>query len=95
MERNKVKTTDNKYTVVDKLVKGDYIFKHYNGYIFKANDYPYNLRDGIANRNMLTGEVITIIPDKDTKDVIRMPIAPTLNIFSRERRNQFARSING
>ena len=67
------KIQSNQYQVVDKLVKGDYIFIHYNGYIFKANSYPYNLRDGMAARDMLTGEVITLINDRDTADITRMP----------------------
>jgi len=56
------------YRVVDKLTKGDYIFIHYNGYVFNANNYPYNLRDGIANRELKTGECVTFIPGEDTKD---------------------------
>ena len=73
------------YKVVDKLVKGDYIFIHYNGYIFKANDYPYNLRDGVASRDILTGEIIKAIPGEDTDDINKMPTVPTLQeLFSRQ-----------
>lgn len=68
------------YKVVDKLAKGDYIFIHYNGYVFNANNYPYNLRDGVANRELITGELVEFIPGEDTADIKCKTIFEPINL---------------
>lgn len=75
------------YRVVDKLEEGDYIFIHWNGFVYKANDYPYNLRDGVANRDLMVGEVVDFIPGEDTRDIARMPSPVLKNFFSRGVKN--------
>jgi len=66
------------YQVVDKIEQGDYIFIHHNGYVFNANSYPHNLRDGIASRAMWTGETVEYKKGGDTKDIMRKPYTPTI-----------------
>ena len=68
----------NSYQVVDKLEKGDYIYINHNGYVFNANMYPHNLRDGVANRDMWTGESVEYKKGGDTMDIMRKPAIPTL-----------------
>lgn len=76
------------YKVVDKLAKGDYIFIHYNGYVFNANNYPYNLRDGIAKRDLFTGESVEFIPGEDTADIMCKTIFEPISI-NRENNNEY------
>ena len=67
--------------MVDKLEEGDYIFIHWNGFVFNANNYPYNLRDGVARRDIMVGEYIEYIEGGDTGDVVSMPAPATLKSF--------------
>ena len=61
---------------VDNIAKDDYIYVHFDGKVFNGNEYPYELRDGLAKHDILIGQYVVFESDIETRDIKPKPIMP-------------------
>jgi hypothetical protein len=66
------------YRAIDVIKEGDYIYVHHDGKVFNGNNYPFNLRDGIAKRDLAVGGIIAFNKTKETEDIIPKPSIPDI-----------------
>ena len=64
---------------VDNIAKDDYIYIHYDGKLFNGNDYPFELRGGIAKHDILIGQYVVYDEEgRETIDVKPRPQMPSI-----------------
>ena len=66
------------YIAVDNIAENDYIYIHFDGKIFNGNEYPFELRSGVANRDILVGQYVDFKEGTETRDVRPKPLMPAL-----------------
>ena len=64
---------------VDNIAKDDYIYIHYDGKLFNGNEYPFELRGGVAKHDILTGQYVAYDEEGgETGDIKPRPQMPSI-----------------